>query len=75
MGDNLSEADRDMLKQAEEQIRRRVARGSRISKFALEQWLVSAGGVEDHIARRAIMVLIKQGELTEKSGMTLQRES
>jgi len=75
LGDNLSEEDRDMLKQAEEQIRRRVARGSRISKFALEQWLVSAGGVEDRIARRAITALIRQGELVERSGMTLQREN
>jgi len=75
MGDNLSEEDRDSLKSAEEQIRRRVARGSRISKFQLEQWLVSAGGAEDRIARRAINVLIRQGELVEKSGMTLQRES
>lgn len=74
-GDQLTEEDRDMVKQAEEQIRRRVARGSRISKFALEQWLVSAGGVEDRIARRAIKTLIRQGELIEKSGMTLQRES
>jgi len=75
LGDNMSEEDRDMLRQAEEQIRRRVARGSRISKFALEQWLVSAGGVDDRIARRAIMTLQRQGELTEKTGMTLQRES
>merc|ERR1712166_277059 len=75
LGDILSEEDRDMLKQAEEQIRRRVARGSRISKFALEQWLVSAGGVEDRIARRAITALIRQGELVERSGMTLQREN
>lgn len=75
MGDNLTEEDRDMLKQAEEQIRRRVARGSRISKFGLEQWLVSAGGVDDRIARRAIMMLVRQGELIEKSAMTLQRES
>jgi len=75
IGDNLTEEDRDMLKQAEEQIRRRVARGSRISKFGLEQWLVSAGGVDDRIARRAIMTLVRQGELIEKSAMTLQRES
>merc|ERR1712048_147913 len=75
MTDNLSEEDRDMLKQAEEQIRRRVARGSKISKFQLEQWLVSAGGVEDRIARRAITTLVRQGELIEKSAMTLQRES
>jgi len=75
MGDKLSEEDRDVLKQAEEQIRRRVARGSRISKFALEQWLVSAGGIEDRIARRAIAVMTKAGELIEKSGQTLQREN
>merc|ERR1712039_57873 len=75
IGDNLSEEDRDMLKQAEEQIRRRVARGSRISKLNLEQWLVSAGGVEDRIARRAILTLIRQGELVERSNMTLQREN
>merc|ERR1711862_53683 len=75
MSDNLTEEDRDMLKQAEEQIRRRVARVTRISKFGLEQWLVSAGGVDDRIARRAIMTLVRQGELIEKNNMTLQRES
>merc|ERR1719181_1813770 len=57
----------------EEQIRRRVAMGSKISKFQLEQWLVSAGGVDDRLARRAMMTLVRQGELIERSGMTLQR--
>jgi len=73
MGGNMTEEERDAVKQAEEQIRRRVARGSRISKFQLDQWLVSAGGVEDRIARRAIHGLVRSGELTEKTGMTLQR--
>jgi len=75
MGDQLTEEERDQVKQAEEQIRRRVARGSKISKFQLEQWLVSAGGAEDRTARRAIQTMIKTGELVERSGMTLQRVS
>merc|ERR1719182_845564 len=75
MGGNMTEEERDAVKQAEEQVRRRVARGSRISKFQLEQWLVSAGGVEDRLARRAILTLVRQGELIERSGMTLQRVS
>jgi len=75
MGDQLTEEERDQVKQAEEQIRRRVARGSKISKFQLEQWLVSAGGAEDRSARRAIQTMIKSGELVERSGMTLQRVS
>jgi len=73
LGEHLSPEDADSLRQAEEQIRRRVARGSRISKMQLESWLVSAGGVEDRLARRAINTLVRQGELIEKSGMTLQR--
>merc|ERR1711904_31624 len=73
MGGTMTDEERDAVKQAEEQIRRRVARGSRISKFQLEQWLVSAGGVEGRIARRAIHGMIRSGELTEKTGMTLQR--
>lgn len=73
MGGTMTDEERDAVKQAEEQIRRRVARGSRISKFQLEQWLVSAGGVEDRIARRAIHGMVRSGELTEKTGMTLQR--
>jgi len=73
MGGNMTDEERDAVKQAEEQVRRRVARGSRISKFALEQWLVSAGGVEDRIARKAVNIMVRSGELTEKTGMTLQR--
>jgi len=75
MSDQLTEQERDELRQAEEQIRRRVAMGSKISKFQLEQWLVSAGGVDDRLARRAIITLVRQGELIERSGMTLQRVS
>merc|ERR1719158_2218933 len=71
MSDQLTEQERDELRQAEEQVRRRVAMGSKISKFQLEQWLVSAGGVDDRIARRAIITLVRQGELIERSGMTL----
>jgi len=74
MGDNISEEDKNSLQQAEEQVRRRVARGGRVSKFQLEQWLVSHGGVEDRIARRAIHSMVRQGELVERTNMTLQRE-
>merc|ERR1719230_652630 len=73
MGGSMTDEERDAVRQAEEQIRRRVARGSRISKFQLEQWLVSAGGVEDRIVRRAIHGMVRSGELTEMTGMTLQR--
>jgi DNA replication licensing factor MCM5 len=74
MSENLSEEDRDAVKQAEEQIRRRIARGSRTSKFELERWLVTTCGVEDRIARRAIHGMVRSGELIEKSNMTLQRK-
>jgi len=73
MGGNMTDEERDAVKQAEEQVRRRVARGSRISKFQLEQWLVSAGGVEDRIAKTALRGMVRSGELTEKPNMTLQR--
>merc|ERR1719454_62150 len=48
---SVAEDERESLQQAEDQIARRLARGSRIDKFKLEKWLTSAGGIEDRVAR------------------------
>jgi len=69
----LSDAEKEELHKAEEQIKRLVPRGGRKNKFQLESLLVSAGGVEEATARRAIHILTMRGELQERANGTLQR--
>merc|ERR1711865_731239 len=51
----------------------RVARGARIGKFDLQNWLISNGGIDERLARRAIHTMIRTGELVERTNMTLMR--
>jgi len=71
--DTLSEAEREELSKAEEQIRRMVPRGGRKNKFQLESLLVSVAGVDERTARKAIHVMTMRGELQERANNTLQR--
>jgi len=73
VGEQLTEEDKNDLHKAEEQVRRRVARGARIRKFDLQSFLTSNGGIDERLARRAIHTMIRTGELTEKANMTLMR--
>jgi len=71
--DLLSNEEKEDLHKAEEQVRRLVPRGGRKNKYQLESLLVSAGGVEEKMARRVIHILTMRGELMEKPNSTLQR--
>jgi DNA replication licensing factor MCM5 len=71
--DTLSEEEKTELHKAEEQIRRRVQRGGRINRYQLESWLVSAGGVDERMARRAIYLMLMRQEFVERANATLQR--
>jgi DNA replication licensing factor MCM5 len=69
----FSEEEKNELHKAEEQIRRRVQRGGRINRYQLEAWLVSSGGVEEGMARRAIYMMLQRQEFVERANATLQR--
>merc|ERR1711934_326829 len=71
--DNLSEAEAMELRKAEEQVRRLVPRQGRKNKFQLESLLVSAAGIEERTARKAIHIMTMRGELQEKANNTLHR--
>merc|ERR1712066_258007 len=71
--DVLSNEEKEELHKAEEQVRRLVPRGGRKNKFQLESLLVSAGGVDERMARRVIHIMTKRGELQERANNTLQR--
>jgi len=71
--DVLTEEEKNELHNSEEQVRRRVQRGGRINKFALESWLVQHGGVDERMARRAIHLMTMRGEFQERANSTLQR--
>merc|ERR1712151_632404 len=71
--DVLSNEEKEELHKAEEQVRRLIPRGGRKNKFQLESLLVSAGGVEERTARRAIHIMTMRGELQERANSTLQR--
>jgi len=71
--DTLSEEEKTELHKAEEQIRRRVQRGGRINRYQLESWLVSAGGIDERMARRAIYLMLMRQEFLERANSTLQR--
>merc|ERR1712151_535370 len=71
--DLLTDGEREELFKAEEQVRRLVPRGGRKNKFQLEGLLVSAGGIDDRMARRAIHIMLMRGELHERANSTLQR--
>jgi len=71
--DVLSDDEKKELLEAEEVIRRLVPRGGRKNKFLLEQQLVSLGGVAEQMARRAIHLMTRRGELEEKANNTLKR--
>merc|ERR1711972_1012359 len=68
-----TEEEREELQKAEEQARRLVPHGSRKNKFTLESLMVSAGGIDEAIARKAIMYMTMRGELQERQNNTLQR--
>jgi len=72
--EQISPEERDELQKAEEQIRKLVPRGGRKSKSQLESLLVSAGGVDERTARRAINMMLLSGDLKERAHNTLQRE-
>merc|ERR1712050_681600 len=57
--DVLSNEEKEELHKAEEQVRRLVPRGGRKNKFQLESLLVSAAGIEEKTARRAIYIMTK----------------
>jgi len=71
--DTLTEEEKTELHKAEEQIRRRVQRGGRINRYQLESWLVSAGGIDERTARRAIYLMLMRQEFLERANATLQR--
>merc|ERR1719203_1729928 len=71
--DVLSNEEKEELHKAEEQVRRLIPRGGRKNKFQLESLLVSAGGVDERTARRAIHIMTMRGELSERANSTLQR--
>jgi len=71
--DVLSEEEKKELLEAEEQIRRIVPRGGRKNKFQLEQQLVAMCGVTEQMARRAVHLMTRRGELEEKANNTLKR--
>merc|ERR1711865_962550 len=71
--DTLTEEEKTELHKAEEQIRRRVQRGGRINRYQLESWLVSAGGIDERMARRAIYLMLMRQEFLERANATLQR--
>jgi len=71
--DTLTEEEKTELHKAEEQIRRRVQRGGRINRYQLESWLVSQGGIDERMARRAIYLMLMRQEFLERANATLQR--
>jgi len=71
--DTLTEEEKTELHKAEEQIRRRVQRGGRINRYQLESFLVSSGGIDERMARRAIHLMIMRQEFLERANATLQR--
>merc|ERR1719464_16401 len=73
--DSLSDAEKEELHKAEEQVRRLMARGSRKHKYQLEALLVSAAGIDEKMARRAMHIMTMRGELQERANNTLQRAS
>jgi len=73
VGVQMTEEERESIQQAEEQLRRLLPRGGRKNRFALESLLVSAGGIEEKLARRAIHIMTMRGELQEKQNNTLLR--
>merc|ERR1712039_556823 len=73
--DVLSNEEKEELHKAEEHVRRLVPRGGRKNKYQLESLLVSAGGVEERMARRAIHIMTMRGELQERQNNTLQRSA
>merc|ERR1719476_387059 len=66
----MSDEEKEEHHKAMEQIRRRVQKGGRINKFQLESWLVSAAGVDERTARRAIHSVTMNGEFQEKANAT-----
>merc|ERR1719346_250524 len=64
--DSLTDAEKEELHKAEEQVKRLMARGSRKHKYQLETLLVSAGGVDEKMARRAMHIMTMRGELQER---------
>jgi len=69
----LPEAERDEIQKAEEQIRRLIPRGGRKNQFQLRSLLVSASGIEERIANKAIQIMKMRRELEERNNNTLQR--
>jgi len=69
----LAEAERDEIQKAEEQIRRLIPRGGRKNQFQLRSLLVSASGIEERIANKAIQIMKMRRELEERNNNTLQR--
>eukprot|EP00933_Yihiella_yeosuensis_P062393 TRINITY_DN65331_c0_g1_i1.p1 TRINITY_DN65331_c0_g1~~TRINITY_DN65331_c0_g1_i1.p1 ORF type:complete len:749 (-),score=194.18 TRINITY_DN65331_c0_g1_i1:70-2316(-) len=73
--DILSEEEKQELYEAEEVVRRIIPKGGRKNKGQIESQLVSLGGVSEQMARRAIHLMTRRGELQEKANNTLQRVS
>jgi len=68
----MSEQQRQDINAAEALIRQRVARGARIGKNALLEWL-QQGGQEELVAKQAVAGMIRRRELEERGNFTLQR--
>eukprot|EP00439_Symbiodinium_sp_Y106_P087119 s125_g40.t1 len=73
--DTMNEDDMKALQEAEEVIRRLIPHGGRKNKFTLEKDMVSRGEVPEQVARRAIHIMTRRGELEEKAHNTLRRAS
>lgn len=73
IGIDVSEEDKKELQEAEEVVRRIIPKGGRKNKFQLESQLVSLGGVTEQMARRAVHLMTRRGELEEKANGTLKR--
>jgi len=71
--DTMNEDDMKALQEAEEVIRRLIPHGGRKNKFTLEKDMVSRGEVPEQVARRAIHIMTRRGELEEKAHNTLRR--
>jgi len=71
--DILTEDEKKELQEAEEVVRRIIPRGGRKNKFQLESQLVSLGGVSEQMARRAVHLMTRRGELEERANNTLRR--
>jgi len=71
--DHLSEEQKEDLLKAEEQIRRLVPRGGRKNRHQLLALLVQSAGIDEVMAKRAILEMLRRRELQERAAGTIER--